>query len=161
VYEKPEVDLTTIRFLYNSRHLKGARDAIESIERFLTYEKMREALDELWKEGHETIDIYYPEDIGTGEESWSVDVFQDEVNERCGLNWTWTVISRKELEKEGEKEDELPEWDIVVDEPFSDRVVCDAIEKWLRNRRHEFGVRMIPMEQARGSGLVKELRTEI
>ncbi len=158
VYEKPELDLTTISFLQNSRHLKGARDAIESIERFLTYKNMMEALDMLWKEGHEILDIYYPEDISTGEESWSVDVYQDELNERCHLNWTWTVISRKELEKEGEKEDESPEWEIVVDEPFSDRVVCDAIEKWLRDRRYEFGVKMIPLEQARGSGMVKELR---
>jgi len=56
---------------------------VESIERFLTYEKMRSALTELWEEGHETLDIYYPEDIHQGEESWSVDVYQDEVNERC------------------------------------------------------------------------------
>lgn len=158
VYEKLEHDLTTIRFIYNSRHLKGARNAIESIERFLTYKEIREALDMLWKEGYETLDIYYPEDISTGEESWSVDVYQDEVNERCHLNWTWTVISRKELEKEGEKEDDSPEWEIVVDEPFSDEVVRNAIEKWLKDRRYEFGVRMISLEQARGSGMVKELR---
>lgn len=39
----------------------------------------------------------------------SVDVYQDELNERCRLNWTWTVISKKQLETEGEKEEELPE----------------------------------------------------
>jgi len=96
--------------------------------------------------------------MSQGEESWSVDVYQDDVNERCGLNWTWTVISKKELEAEGEKEEELPEWEEVVDEPFSDEVVRSAIEKWLRGRGYEFGVRMISLEQARGSGLVKELR---
>ena len=96
--------------------------------------------------------------MSQGEESWSVDVYQDEVNERCRLNWTWTVISKKELEAEGEKEEELPEWEEVVDEPFSDEVVRSAIEKWLRGRGYEFGVRMISLEQARGSGLVKELR---
>ena len=102
--------------------------------------------------------IYYPEDMSQGEESWSVDVYQDEVNERCRLNWTWTVISKKELEAEGEKEEEQPEWEEVVDEPFSEEVVCKAIEKWLRGRGYEFGVRMIPLEQARGSGLIKRLR---
>lgn len=131
---------------------------VESIERFVTYKHMKRALAELWEEGHETLDIYYPEDMSQGEESWSVDVYQDEVNERCGLNWTWTVISKKELEAEGEKEEELPEWEEVVDEPFSDEVVCKAIEKWLRGRGYEFMVRMIPLEQARGSGLVKDLR---
>ncbi|MEA2033244.1 MAG: hypothetical protein U9N41_06640 [Euryarchaeota archaeon] len=119
---------------------------------------MRRALAELWKEGHETLDIYYPEDMSQGEESWSVDVYQDELNERCRLNWTWTVISKKELEEEGGKEEELPEWEEVVDEPFSEEVVCKAIEKWLRGRGYEFGVRMISLEQARGSGLVKKLR---
>lgn len=85
-------------------------------------------------------------------------VFIDEINERCDLNWTWMVINKKQLEKEGEKEDELAEWEIVVDEPFSEAVVVEAIRKWLEDRRYEFGVRMIEMEKARGSGLVKELR---
>ncbi len=159
-YEKAETEsgIERLRFIWNSRHLRGALNPVESIERFLTYEKMREVLAELWEEGHEILDIYYPEEMHQGEESWSVDVYQDELNERCRLNWTWTVISKKELEAEGEKEEELPEWEIVVEEPFSDEVVCKAIEKWLHGRGYEFGVRMIPLEQARGSGLVKELR---
>lgn len=161
LYEKEVSGLEALWFIHNSRHLKGAKDAVESIERFLTYKKMREALDKLWEEGYEVLDIYYAEEISPGEESWSADVYQDELNERCQLNWTWTVISKKELEKEGEKEDELPEWEIVVDEPFSEEVVCKAVEGWLRDRRYEFGVRMIPLEQARGSGLVKELRVLI
>jgi len=37
-------------------------------------------------------------------------------------------------------------------------VVCKTIETWLRGRGYEFGVRMIALEQARGSGLIKELR---
>jgi len=131
---------------------------VESIERFITYKQMRKALGELWEEGRETLDIYYPEDMHLGEDSWSVDVYQDEVNERCHLNWTWTVMSKKELESEGEKEEELPEWKVVVEEPFSDEVVCKAIEKWLRGRGYEFKLRMISPEQARGSGLIKRLR---
>lgn len=160
LHERPEPDsgIERLRFIRNSRHLKGCMNPVESIERFLTYKSMRRALAVLREDGHEILDIYYPEEMRQGEESWSVDVYQDEVNERCGLNWTWTVISKKELEAEGEKEDELPEWEVVVEAPFSDEVVCKAIEKWLRGRGYEFGVRMIELEQARGSGLVKELR---
>lgn len=51
------------------------------------------------------------------------------------------MLSKKQLEIDAEKEDELPEWVIVVDEPFSDEVVCHAVEKWLRDRGFEFGVK--------------------
>ncbi len=158
LHEKPETDsgIERLRFIWNSRHLKGALNPVESIERFLTYKQMKRALAELREKGHEILDVYYPEEMHQGEESWSVDVYQDELNERCGLNWTWTVISNKELEREGENEEELPEWEIVVDEPFSDEVVSKAIEKWLRGEGYEFGVRLIELEQARGSGLVSK-----
>ena len=124
----------------------------------MTYKKIMKVLNELWQESHEILDSYYPEEIGSGEEEWAVDVYQDEVNERCHLNWTWTVMSKRQLEIDGEKESDLPDWVVVVEEPFSDEVVCKAIEGWLRDRGYKFGVRMISLEQARGSGLVKELR---
>ena len=44
-------------------------------------ENIKEILDELWREGQETLDIYFAEDISLGDESWSVDVMQDEINE--------------------------------------------------------------------------------
>ncbi len=69
-----------------------------------------------------------------------------------------TIYFEKPYEKEGEKEDELAKWEIVVDEPFSEAVVVEAVRKWLEDRGYEFGVMMIEMEKARGSGLVKELR---
>ncbi|MGB3460095.1 MAG: hypothetical protein WBB08_12570 [Halobacteriota archaeon] len=160
LHEKPETNsaIDRFRFIWNSRYLKGALNPVESIERFITYNEMREGLDELREEGKEILDIYYAEEMSPGEEEWSVDVYQDELNERCHLNWTWTVKNKKELERDSEKEDELPEWMVVVEEPFSDEVVCKAVEKWLRGRGYEFGVRMIELEQARGSGLIKELR---
>lgn len=161
LYENPPTGLSAISFTDNSSHLKGAKDPVESIERFLSYEKMKEVLDELWNEGQETLDIYYPEEMSPGEEKWFVDVYQDEINERCHMNWTWTVINRKELEQEGEKEDEMPEWQILVDEPFSELVVKDAIEKWLKDRGYKFGVRIIPIEDAKGSGIIKELRERL
>jgi len=157
LYEKPPTGLSALH-LWNLSDFKGAKDPVESIERFLSYRKMIEALNELRNKEHDVLDIYYPEEMTPGEENWSVDVYNDEINELCDLNWTWTVINRKQLEIEGEKEDELEEWNIVVDEPFSEAVVVEAVRKWLENRRYEFGVRMIEMEKARGSGLVKELR---
>ena len=159
LYEKPE-DSTAKRMwlIWNLKHLKGALNPIESIERFMTYKKMGDALDELQDGSQEILDIYYPEQISPGEEVWSVDVYQDQVNERCHLNWTWTVISKKQLEMDKEKEDCLPEWVIVVEEPFSDEVVCKAIKKWLQDRGYEFGVKMISFNQAKGSGLIKKLK---
>jgi len=159
LYEKPE-DSTTKRIwlIGNMKHLRGALNPVESIERFITYKKMRNVLDELWDEGQEILDIYYPEQMSSGEERWAVDVYQDEVNERCHLNWTWTVISKKQLEMDKEKEDYLPEWTIVVEEPFSDGLICKAIEKWFQDRGYEFGVKMVSLDQAKGSGLIKKLK---
>ena len=160
LHECAEIDSATerFRFIWNSRHLRGALSPVESIERFMTYKKMREVLDELREGGYEILDIYYAEDIDPGENEWSVDVYQDEINERCHLNWTWTVVSRKQLAVDGEGESDLPEWGIVVEEPFSDAVVCKAIEGWLLGRGYEFGVRMVPLEEAGGSGLIRKLR---
>jgi hypothetical protein len=62
------------------------------------------------------------------------------------------------LELDGEKEDHQPEWVIVTDALFSDEVIREAIEKWLRDNGHKFEVRMISFEQAKGSGMVKKLR---
>jgi len=159
LYEKSEDSVNKrIWLIWNLRHLKGALNPVESIERFMTYKKMMNILNELWEEGQEILDIYYPEQMSVGEERWSVDVYQDEINERCHLNWTWTVISKKQLEMEEEKEDYLPQWTIIVDEPFSDEVVCKAIEKWLHDRGYKFKVKMVSLDQAKGSGLIKKLK---
>nr|QNO41272.1 hypothetical protein BHHPIBDN_00002 [Methanosarcinales archaeon ANME-2c ERB4] len=158
LYEYVETDSTTkVRFIWNSRHLMGTLSPVESIERFMTYKKMIKVLDELREEGYEILDIYYAEEIDSGEDEWSVDVYQDEVNERCHLNWTWTVMSRKQLAVDREEESDLPEWVIVVEEPFSDAVVCKAIERWLLGRGYDIGVRMVPFEEAGGSGLIRKL----
>lgn len=159
LHEKSD-DVTSkhIWLISNLRHLKGALTPVESVERFMVYKKMLKVLNELWRKGHEVLNIYYPEEMATGEVEWAVDVYQDEINERCHLNWTWTVLSRKQLEIDGEKEDELPEWVIVSDDPFSDEVICHAVGKWLQDRGFEFGVKMISPEEAKGSGLIKKLK---
>jgi len=159
LYEYVRTDSTTeLRFIWNSRHLMGTLSPVESIERFMTYKKMGKVLDELQEEDYEILDIYYAEEIDSGEDEWSVDVYQDEVNERCHLNWTWTVMSRKQLAVDREEESDLPEWVIVVEEPFSDAVVCKAIGRWLLGRGYDLGVRMVPLEEAGGSGLIRKLR---
>ena len=163
LYLKKEDERTGLEFhlLWNLRHLRGALSPVESIERFLAYKEMIKTLDKLWDEGCEVIDIYYPEDIRQGEEIWSIDVYQDEINERCRMNWTWTVISRKQLEAEGEREDHQPEWAIVIDAPFSEDATKDAIENWLKGRGYSFNVRLITVKEAKGSGLLKKLRNRV
>ncbi|MCP4113691.1 MAG: hypothetical protein GY749_50555 [Desulfobacteraceae bacterium] len=157
-FEKYSNDpLESFRFIHNRKHLKGALTPLESVERFLTYERMLKTLDDIWKEGGEALPVYYSEDIKEGEEIWAADVYQDDINDRCGLNWTWTVMSRKYLETDEDNEDDLPEWSIVVDKPFSERAVCMAVNNWLKGRGFEFNTKMIPFEHARFSGLLKEL----
>ena len=147
--------------LWNLRHLIGALSPVESIERFITYKEMVKTLGNLRDEGYEVLDIYYPEDIRQGEELWSVDVYQDEINGRCRLNWTWTVTSKKQLEADDEREDRQPEWAIVIGAPFSEEAVKGAIEKWLKEREYNFTVRLITLDQAKGSGLLKGLRNRV
>lgn len=146
-------------FFFNRVHLKGALSPVEAVRRFLTHKKMLRALDSIKEEGFETLEVYYPEQMEEGEVKWSVDVYQDEINERAHLNWTWTVISKEDLEQDKEKEDEQSEWVLVVDSKFSEDVVTQTVSKWLHDRGYDFKVKMIPMDEATGSGLLKELRT--
>ena len=160
LHEQPDAPhgLAQLHFLWNRQHLQGALSPLESIDRFIVHKKMREGLDALQAAGQESLAIYYAEDVREGEAAWSVDVYQDELNDRCHLNWTWTVVSKQQLAAEGEAEASQSEWELVVDAPFSDEVVRHAIEQWLRGRGYEFEVRMIALEQARGSGMFKALR---
>lgn len=154
--EKPED--AALKLIWSLRHFKGALNPMESIERFMTYKKLMKALDELREEGREILHIYYPEEMDAGKAEWLVDVYQDEINERCQLNWTWTVMSKEQLDMDGDKEDELPDWAVVVEDPFSDQVVCSAIERWLQQKGYKFGVRLVSIGETKGSGLVKKLK---
>lgn len=142
-YEESENKITRLRFIHNLRHLEGTLNAMESVERFITYKDIIKTLDELREEGYETLDIYYPEEVSSVEEAWSVDVCQEEINKRCRLDRTWRVVSKKKLEVDGKKENELPEWVIVVEEPFSKELVSSSVERWLRGRGYEFKVRLV------------------
>ncbi|HLC17232.1 MAG TPA: hypothetical protein VJL89_13505 [Thermodesulfovibrionia bacterium] len=159
-HEKRDKDknFRMITFLWNRKHLQGALSPIEAAERFMTYTNMLSALDKLWDKGCEILEIYYPEDIKEGAVGWYVDVYQDEINDMSHLNWTWTVNDEKLLTEEDEKEDAQPEWVITVKEPFSDELITESIRKWLHGRRYKFDVKMIPVEEARGSGMLKKLK---
>jgi hypothetical protein len=161
LYEKSTTGVSELYFIEHSRYFENTKDPIEAIERYLSYDSMINALNDLWEEGHETLDIYYPEEINVGDEKWYADIYQDDINELCDTNWTWTVISKKEVEESGEKVDDLSDFDILVEEPFSEQVILDSVDKWLKDRGFEFKVRLIPMEEARGSGSIKELKERL
>ena len=117
-------------------HLEGSMGPIEAVERFLTDRTMEMALRELWAEGTTVPKVYYPEEMPPGERLWSVDVHQDELNERYGFNRTWTVVSEARLAEDGETADSIPNWMLAVNEPFSDEVVIGAVTDWLTRRGH-------------------------
>jgi hypothetical protein len=73
---------------------------------------------------------------------WSVDVYQDRIHELRHVSWTWTVVSKKQLQADGEDETKQPEWVIVVDAPFSYDIVRAAVEEWLHAKGYRFHVRL-------------------
>ncbi|ETR68095.1 MAG: hypothetical protein OMM_10883 [Candidatus Magnetoglobus multicellularis str. Araruama] len=50
---------------------------------------------------------------------------------------------------------------IIVDEPYSEEVICNAVLKWLRDRNFEFKVKMISVETSRCTGMLKSLKEQI
>jgi len=124
------------------RYMRGAGDAVEAIEQFNTCRKMEAALDELWERGMDPLPISYEGEVTEGEPCWSVEISQAEINERCGIDRTWTVISKEQLKAEGREEEDLPYRVLVVDGPFSEEVVCKAVEERVGLQRHPFGVRV-------------------
>ena len=110
--------------------------------------------------------IYYAEDMSKIQNNmWSVDVMCDHVNNACGnMAWTWTVISKNEDDEyRAEYNDDGPiaDYEIIVDEPFSDDVVCQAIQTWLSENglgKYDFDIEMIYFKNAAPySGYVREL----
>ena len=119
-----------------------------------------EALQILQDNGTHTIDVYFAEIINDGDTAWSVDVMCDAVNEMAKLPWTWTIYSLDEV-KQILGEDRVfvcDNWDIIVDVPFSDQVVCPAIDEWLLVNDIKLKTRLIDINDAVGSGYIKEMR---
>lgn len=119
-------------------------------------------LEEMEELGIETLVIYYAEDIKEGSEKWSVDVMQDDLNNLCETGWTWTVMSFSEfkciLNDGTELAYNCSDWEIIVNKPFYDNVICDAINQWLDTNDINIKVEMIDVKDAKGSGYVKDLK---
>lgn len=54
------------------------------------------------------LSIYCSGDAHPRNGLWSVDVYQDEIQELRHVSWTWTVVSRKQLQADGEDETKQP-----------------------------------------------------
>ena len=121
---------------------------------------------ELKKMEQKEIFIYYAEDMThITNNMWSVDVMCDHLNNACKpMSWTWTVTSVEEnraYQKEYKDNTPPPDYEIIVDEPFSDDVVCKAIHIWLSENGLDecnFNVVMIDLKDAAPySGYIKYL----
>ena len=126
---------------------------------------MIKELKNMAKEGITDIEIYYAEDMTDNvTDKWSVDVMQNRINTNCKLAWSFSVISEEEDKAYHEEyDDNTPpaDYDIIVNEPFSDQVVCDAIQTWLSKNGlgdYGFNVVMIDLKDAAPySGYIKSL----
>lgn len=119
-----------------------------------------EALDILRSAGVKTLEIYFAEMISDGETEFSIDVMCDPINDICQSSWTWTVSSFKFIESELEDDDFFvgADWEILTNRAFSDEVVSGAIDEWLLSNSVDMTTRMIDIDDATGSGYIKQLR---
>jgi len=134
---------SSLESLWYSRHFRGAANAVEAIEQFKTWKKVEEVLRGLWEKGIDPLLISYEGEVTEGQVCWSVEVSQAEIDRRCDLKSTWTVMSKEKLKAEGRKEKDLPERVLVVDGPFSEEAVCKAVEERVQLPRHPFEVRVV------------------
>ena len=126
---------------------------------------MIKEIKKMYEEGVTDIEIYYAEDMTINvTDKWSVDVMQNRISDACKLSWVWTIISTEEdkaYHEEYNDDSQPADYDIIVDKPFSDDVVCEAIQTWLyRNglSNCDFNVVMIDLKDAAPySGYVKSL----
>lgn len=119
-----------------------------------------EALRTLQASGTDVLEIYFAELIEDGETEWSVDVMCDPINDLTGHSWTWSIVSLAEVTKAFEDDDYFvcADWEIITNLPFCNKVVSDAINDWLTADAIYMTSRVIDVEDAAGSGCVRELR---
>lgn len=120
----------------------------------------KEALQQMYDDGVRQIDVYFAEDIQDGDTLWSVDVMCDPVNDICNTNWTWVVESINLFKECVEEEGYFvaDDYEIITCNPFSERVVCGAINHWLVCNDLSINVQMIDVDDAVGSGYIRSLR---
>jgi len=121
---------------------------------------MIEALDVLRNDGVDSLDIYFAELIEDEATEWSVDVLCDPINDLTMQSWTWTISSLSEVERMLEDDDYFicADWEIITNAPFSNEAVRAAIEEWLISNAFDMMPRVIDVDDAVGSGYVKQLR---
>jgi hypothetical protein len=119
-----------------------------------------EALDVLRNDGVGSLDIYFAELIEDGVTEWSVDVLCDPINDLTMCSWTWTISSLSEVKKMLEDDDYFvcADWEIITNKQFSNKIVSDAINEWLTSNAVEMTTCVIDVDDAAGSGYVRELR---
>ena len=119
-----------------------------------------EALCELHEDGVDVLDIYFAELIYEDAAEWSADVLCDPINNLTMQSWTWTISSLTEVEKMLEDEDYFvcADWEIITNKPFSNEIVGNAINEWLISNAIDMTTRVIDIDDAAGSGYVRQLR---
>ena len=119
-----------------------------------------EALQLMYDAGVRQIDVYYAELISDGETNFSIDVMCDPINDMCESSWTWSVSSFEFIESELEDNDYFvgADWEILTNGTFSDKVVSGAIDEWLLSNSVDMTTRVIDIDDAQGSGYVRELQ---
>lgn len=125
---------------------------------------MIQELRKMGEEGIVNIEIYYAEDMTNIGPKWSIDVMQNRINNACKLSWCWTVISLDEdtaYRTESEDDSPLEEYEIVIDEPFSNDILCEAIYIWLHDvglDDYNFNIEIVDLKSgAPYSGYLKSL----
>ena len=131
---------------------------------------INEGLKHLWNSGIHQLNIYWLEDITPDDAvTWWVDVCEDTLDAMCETRWAWDILSKAEVDKDDtddimyRREDD--ECVIIVDELFSEDVIKNAVEGWLRERGHNFKVNVIDpegtVEMTRMLEIVEEARAEL
>lgn len=135
---------------------------VHTVERGWKYNMttITEALDILHGAGVKVLEIYFAELVDDDETEFSIDVMCDPINDVCESSWTWSVSSFKFIESILKDDDYFvgADWEILTNRVFSDEVVSGAIDEWLLSNGFDMTTRMIDIDDATGSGYIKQLR---
>ena len=111
--------------------------------------KIEEGIHQMILEGKSKLSIYWIENISDGDVRWWIDVCEDYLGSICELNWVWDVISKAWIESNDDYQESdygtLGDW-IIIDEPFSDVIVENAIREWLKSRELNIDVEIIGLD---------------
>jgi len=104
-----------------------------------------EGVRQLISDDVKSLEIYWIEDIADGEDCWWADVYEDNLCDVCEINWVWDVLSQAQVDTNDSLDDYYGsiESDIIVDTPFSEDVVKDAVVNWLKDRNLDIRVDVV------------------